>query len=260
MSHEPDAGHYARKQILCPSRLIAWAHRRRFDTALQLSKIFSGKNVLDLGCGDGTFLHMLLQQDWAPNFAVGAEITTDLVDDCTRRLGAVEQLRFLSVEDLESPDYQAAFDGVFCMEVLEHVIDVDEVLDQLRRLVSPDGRVLISVPVEIGLPMLVKQSARRVAGWMGVGDYPGTTPYTITELLAGLVAGPRQHLDRPVHVSPEGHRFFDHKGFNWKLLREKLSSRFTIERATASPITWLPPQLGSQCWFLLRPQTPSASK
>lgn len=252
MSQETAPGHYARKQILSPSRLIAWAHRRRFDTALRLSKPFADKKVLDFGCGDGTFLAMLMRQSWAPASAVGAEISEDLVDDCTQRLSNVPALTFVSTQELDDPEHAQMYEGVFCMEVLEHVIDVDSVLDQIGRLVASGGRILISVPVEIGLPLLVKQTARRVAGWMGVGDYPGTTPYTSRELCAGLLAGPSQHVARPVHVGQNGEKFHDHKGFNWKLLREKLRARFDIELTTASPLSWLPPQLGSQCWFLLR--------
>ena len=209
--------------------------------ALRLSKQFVGKKVLDLGCGDGTFLAMLMEQKWAPSNAVGAEISAELVDDCRERLFNVSNLTFVSTEELDHNDHEHAYDAVFCMEVLEHVFDVETVLERVKRLVAPNGRVLISVPVEIGLPLLVKQTARHVAGWMGVGDYPGTTPYTLRELCAGLFAGPRQHVNRPVHVGENGEKFHDHKGFNWKLLREKIRAEFEIELTTASPLSWLPP-------------------
>lgn len=53
------AGHYERKQLLSKDRLIAWSHRRRFETGLRLAGAFAGGRVLDYGCGDGTFLAML---------------------------------------------------------------------------------------------------------------------------------------------------------------------------------------------------------
>ena len=77
----PSAGHYAEKQLSSPSRLIAWSHRRRFEAALEMARPFAGQAILDLGCGDGTFLELLMQQDWAPTRAVGAEISEELVDD-----------------------------------------------------------------------------------------------------------------------------------------------------------------------------------
>ncbi|MFL6256238.1 MAG: hypothetical protein ACJ74T_14610, partial [Pyrinomonadaceae bacterium] len=114
------------------------------------------------------------------------------------------------------------------------------------------GRLVVSVPVETGLPLLFKQAARRVAGWRGIGDYPGTSPYTLGELWAGLFAGSRQHILRPVHTAADGTRFHDHKGFNWMRLRETLAESFGVERVLGSPIAWLPPHLGSQAWFVLR--------
>src|SRR5229473_6515732 len=80
-------GHYAKKQILCKDRLISWSHRSRFELGLQLAREFSGKRILDYGCGDGTFLAMLMAQEAPPAGAVGCEINASLVEDCNRRLG-----------------------------------------------------------------------------------------------------------------------------------------------------------------------------
>ena len=65
---------------------------------------------------------------------------------------------------------------VFCMEVLEHVVDGSPVLSGWRRLLAPGGALIISVPVETGVPIMVKQIVRRLAGWRKIGHYPGTTP------------------------------------------------------------------------------------
>jgi hypothetical protein len=138
------------------------------------------------------------------------------------------------------------------MEVLEHVTDPASSVERLARLVAPGGRLLVSVPVETGLPLLFKQAARRVAGWRRIGDYPGVTPYTAGELCAGLLAGRRQHIKRPVHTGDGGEQFHDHKGFNWMRLRETLSEKFHLERTLGSPVAWLSPHLASQAWFLAR--------
>ena len=66
-------GHYANKQIFCKDRLIAWSHRRRFETGLTLAARFAGRRMLDYGCGDGTFLALLDATAHAPAQAVGAE-------------------------------------------------------------------------------------------------------------------------------------------------------------------------------------------
>jgi SAM-dependent methyltransferase len=247
-------GHYARKQLLSASRLIAWTHRRRFETAVRLAREVGGTRVLDYGCGDGTFVALLMQDSNPPASAVGAEIAHDLIADCRSRLGHKSGLSFVSCDELDGGEHRGTYEAVFCMEVLEHVVDRGPVLDRLASLLARDGRLLVSVPVEIGPVLPVKQLARRVAGWRGIGDYPGTTAYTPGELLAGLFAGSRQRVERPIHVGADGARFHDHKGFNWRVLREELRLRLEIVRIVTSPVAWLPPLLASQVWLVTRPR------
>ena len=248
-------GHFAKKQILSKDWLISWSHRSRFQVGLVLAQQFAGKRVLDYGCGDGSFLTMLMNSDAAPSAAVGAEVSNEVVADCRARLGKHEGLSFVLNDELDTHAHQGAYDAVVCMEVLEHMLDVNFVVDRLVSLLAPAGKLLISVPVETGLPLVVKQCARRIAGWRGIGDYPGTTPYTPGELISGVLArATRQHIVRPIHENPDGSWVHDHKGFNWMLLRETLTRRFCIEKIVGSPITWLTPHLASQVWFIASPQ------
>jgi SAM-dependent methyltransferase len=245
-------GVFARKQIFCRAGLIAWSHRRRFQRALELARAVAGKRVLDYGCGDGTFLAMLMRGGHRPAGALGVELDERLVADCQRRFGGEPGLRFIHLRELERAEHAGAYDGVFCMEVLEHVVEVNPILDTLDRLLAPAGQLFISVPVEIGFPILIKQMARRVAGWRGLGDYPGTSPYSWSELCVSVFAGPRQHITRPLHRHPDGSAFHDHKGFNWRLLREGIARRFTLLQTVGSPLAWLPAGWASQVWLVLR--------
>jgi 2-polyprenyl-3-methyl-5-hydroxy-6-metoxy-1,4-benzoquinol methylase len=247
-------GHYASKQLFSKAGIISWSHRRRFQIGLELGRQFSGQRVLDYGCGDGTFLAMLLTSGSPPAMGVGSELLKPTVEECQSRLGG-PNLRFVLVDELEDT---GTFEGVFCMEVLEHIVEPDAILQRLERRLAPNGRLLISVPVEIGLPLIFKQIVRRVAGWFHIGDYPGIHPYTTAEIISGLFAGSRQHLQRPVVSNQWGLSFPDHKGFNWRAFRTILAQRFEIDRIVGSPLSWLPPQLGSQVWFILR-KKPAAS-
>jgi len=166
-------GHYAAKQIFCKDRVIAWSHRRRFATGLDLAKPFRGRRLLDYGCGDGTFLALLASSAARPAETVGAELDEYWVNDCRTRLGDGRGLSFVSIDSLDAPLHRGRYDAVVCMEVLEHVINLDPVIDRLWRLLAPGGTLLVSVPVETGLPLLVKQAVRRAAGWRGIGGYAG---------------------------------------------------------------------------------------
>src|SRR5262249_23603644 len=157
------------------STLISWSHRGRFATGLRLAQEVGSARVLDYGCGDGTFLAMLLDAESAEarpsalrpriEVAVGAEIHRSIVDDCRQRFTGHARLQFDLVDDLNAPDRQASFNTIFCMEVFEHVVEPAPILDRLHRLLVPGGSLVISVPIETGLPVVVKQVVRRVAGW-----------------------------------------------------------------------------------------------
>jgi SAM-dependent methyltransferase len=245
------AGHYAQKQIFSRDKLVAWSHSRRFRTGLALVREFRGKRVLDFGSGDGTFLALAMMSADAPAVATGAELTHEVVDDCRRRYREEPRLRFLRVPDLDTPEHARAYDAVFCMEVLEHVVDWNPVIGQMARLLAPGGKLIVSVPVETGVPVLVKQTVRCIAGWRKVGHYPGTTSYSWPELLSAVAAGNRQHVVRPVFDMGAGPAH-DHKGFNWRVLRDRLNRDFVVEQVLASPFSWLGPGLATQVWFICR--------
>ena len=244
-------GHYAQKQILSRDKLVAWSHARRFATALTIAREFAGKRILDFGSGDGTFLALAMMADSPPAAAIGAELLDDVVEDCRARYRAEPRMRFVQVASLDGPEHAKRYDAVFCMEVLEHVFDWEPELARMARLLTPGGTLVVSVPVETGVPVLVKQIVRTVAGWRKIGHYPGTTAYTWSELTAAVFAGPTQHVQRPVFDFGGG-PCHDHKGFNWRVLHERLSRQFDVTRVVASPFSWLGPGLATQVWFICR--------
>ncbi len=92
-------------------------------------------------------------------------------------------LRFDLVQEMDDEANYGHYDLITCMEVLEHVVDTRPVIDRLSRLLTPDGRLIISVPVETGAPLVLKQAARRIAGWRGLGDYRFVARYNWAELI-----------------------------------------------------------------------------
>ena len=44
------------------------------------------------------------------------------------------------------PFSDSTFDSVFCSEVFEHVFNLDEVLIEIKRVLKPGGKILITVP------------------------------------------------------------------------------------------------------------------
>ena len=245
-------GHYAKKQLRNPFALIRWSHQARFAKALRLAADLKGGRILDFGCGDATFLALLAASPNGPAEGVGAEIDAKVVESNRTRFADRPTLKFVLQSELNAPAHQEHYDAVTCMEVFEHVENQDIYLDLFVRVLRPGGRVIISVPVETGPAVVVKQAARQVAGWMGAPHYPGVSPYTWTELARSVFAGEQQHVVRPLHRSPEGFGSYCHKGFNWKVLRGKIAQRFEIVAMAASPVGWLPVGANSQVWISAR--------
>jgi len=247
-----EEGHYAKKQLRNPFALIRWSHHARFARAIKLAAPFKGLRLLDYGCGDATFLAMLMDSPHAPSQAVGAEIEDGVVESNRRRFASRTNLTFVLQSALTSPEHLGSYDAVSCMEVFEHVENQEACLELFCQLLRPGGRILVSVPVEIGLAVVLKQAARQVAGWMGAPHYPGVAPYTWSELSRSVLATEAQHIERPLHRDAHGFASHCHKGFNWKVLREKIARNFEITSIGASPVGWLPPALNSQVWISAR--------
>jgi 2-polyprenyl-3-methyl-5-hydroxy-6-metoxy-1,4-benzoquinol methylase len=244
-------GAYARKQLYSPSRLVRWSHSSRFARARALVAPYAGGRLLDYGCGDGTFLALV--HDLFPG-ATGADVDVAQTADCARRLTHLP-LTFTTTDRLDA-SHTGVYDVVTCMEVLEHCLDDERrrVVAELARLVRPGGVVIVSVPIEVGPSLAGKQVGRAIAAWRGLGDYRHRETYRPLELARMVLAVPGACIDRPSYsaVSSNGtsYRYFGHKGFDWRLLREELKQELEIQRTQFSPMPWMRSLLNSQVWFV----------
>ncbi len=268
MSHDPDAGlsavarsakvgraaleqgHYYQKQLGCDSSVIAWTHRARFEVGLGLIGT-SPATLLDYGCGDGTFMAMAADRigsGW------GADIDAGQVDEARRRLAGFTNLQFSTIAELAAPLHASAYDVVTCMETLEHCTDevVQIVLRDLARLVTPNGRVVISVPIETGPTFLLKFLVRRAAAWRGLSDYRFYESYSAGNALRMIFAGRGRPFPRPVYTDT-GSPYHSHYGFNWKVLRERVREHLQVEATHFSPLGFSRGLASSQAWFVCRP-------
>lgn len=94
--------------------------------------------VLDIGCGVGDFLHTMEQKGWE---TVGIEPSEEAKAIAKKRIKA----QVLDTEEQETLP-ENSFDLITMWHVLEHVDDLHWQLNQLERLVKPNGRVVIAVP------------------------------------------------------------------------------------------------------------------
>ncbi len=129
-----------------------FALRRRF----LLEHVAPGEQVLDVGCGEGQFASELLR---AGVRVVGIDVAeTPLLRARERDPGL--DLR-LTDADGPWPIEDASFDAVWAGETIEHVTDTAGWLSEVRRVLRPGGRLLLSTPAHGRLRVLWLALSRR---------------------------------------------------------------------------------------------------
>jgi 2-polyprenyl-3-methyl-5-hydroxy-6-metoxy-1,4-benzoquinol methylase len=220
-------------------RLFRFSHVRRFDHAADLLSVTDGSRLLDFGSGDGYLLELLAER------GIVAEVTAYepigfLQDQIRERISGIAFPVPIRILD-ETRDLPAgAFDRIACLEVLEHLQPAprDEVIEELRRLLAADGRLVVSVPVEVGPTAFVK--------------YAGAVLLTRKDRRYRPVEVLRATLGLPVERDPTM-RFLPHKGFDFRDLRRELRKGFRIRREVFSPMPMMRGALNAQVLWLLEP-------
>ena len=105
-----------------------------------------GERILDVGCGDGLDLFLAGHKDFTRELH-GIDIRKNLIDIADRKLVEVNKFFRLTVADVSKiPMESNYFDCVICGETLEHVSDDKAVVDEMLRVLSPGGTLIVSVP------------------------------------------------------------------------------------------------------------------
>jgi ubiquinone/menaquinone biosynthesis C-methylase UbiE len=128
-------------------------------TDFLLAHVSAGQEILDLGCGDGTFAARILTH--AEVSLTAADVAEGALARARVRLtrppapsGAVT---FVLVPfDGALPLGDNRFDLVWASEVIEHVADTGRWLSEVRRVLKPGARLLITTPNHTRLRLAVK--------------------------------------------------------------------------------------------------------
>ena len=135
-------------------RLYSTHHRREQSGGKRLKQAFlererarlfgewigQGKELLDLGCRDGTLTRHFL----AGNRVVGADIDAAALE-CARQEYGIE-VRKVNL-NTALPFYDERFDVVLLAETLEHLPYPRITLSEIRRVLKPDGVFMGNVPL-----------------------------------------------------------------------------------------------------------------
>ena len=139
----------------------------------------TGNCCIDFGCGSGIMLPFL---SGIFDSVYGIDLALDLADRFLFEIATSQKIKagniFLkkSLNELEILQHDA--DCILALDVLEHVPDPNEMIDNLVGLLSPRGKLFVSGPTENWLYRM----GRKIVGFRG--DYHRWNIYDIQKLLA----------------------------------------------------------------------------
>ena len=104
-------------------------------------EVRAGDRALDLGCGTGEFTAGLAQ---AGAVVVGVDVADAAIERARARHPGLD-FRLVPI-DGPLPFEDNSFDLVWASEVIEHVADTARWLSEVRRVLVPAGRLLVTTP------------------------------------------------------------------------------------------------------------------
>ena len=103
-----------------------------------------GRNVLDIACGEGYGSAVLAQ---VATHVVGVDIAPEAVNHARERYqGRFHNLEFVLGSATGIPYPDESFDLAVSFETIEHLSEQEAMLSELRRVLCPDGILIISTP------------------------------------------------------------------------------------------------------------------
>ncbi|MEN9322770.1 MAG: hypothetical protein RL699_550 [Bacteroidota bacterium] len=114
-----------------------WVKKRALNQKIQLLEKYQPNKgtLLDMGCGTGDFLQVAHQAGW---LVQGIE-----PNEKARQIAASKGVTFITGTP-EAADHQ--YDAITLWHVLEHLPNLEEQIKELKRLLKPNGTLVIAVP------------------------------------------------------------------------------------------------------------------
>ena len=117
----------------------AMEHLHRYAICLNLVK---NKKVLDIASGEGYGSFLLAKE---ASQVIGVDLAQEAINHA-KAAYPKENLQFLQGSILKIPGPDHFFDVVVSFETLEHVSDHEQTFAEIKRVLKPDGILIISTP------------------------------------------------------------------------------------------------------------------
>jgi ubiquinone/menaquinone biosynthesis C-methylase UbiE len=172
---------------------------------LALAGEVAGRRILDAGCGSGPLFAALRDRG---AIVTGFDKSAGMLELARRRLGDDADLQ---VADLGSPlpFPDGTFDDATASLVLHYLQDWGPALAELRRVLKPGGRLIVSVDHPFAINLMHREAGRKA-------DYFATCTYTFEWTMGGQTAL-MSFWHRPLHAMTDA---FTAAGFRIAVISE----------------------------------------
>ncbi len=141
-------------------------------------KEIKGINILDVGCAKGRFVKTLYEKG---TIISGIDITKNFIIMAKKK---VPRANLVSANAIEIPFKNNFFDGILCIEVIEHIPDTEKVIIEMLRVLKPGGKIIIidknifSLHFKYLIPTwLYKRIQEKRGKWMYPDNFPFKEKY-----------------------------------------------------------------------------------
>lgn len=116
-------------------------HFPRAEAILEALEVAPGHRALDLGCGNGWAARWMADRSAPGGSVQGVDLAPTMLERARDAATDRPDVDFLRASFDELPFEDGRFDRVFSMEAVYYADDLDRVLDEIRRVLRPDGRL-----------------------------------------------------------------------------------------------------------------------
>lgn len=222
---------YSQRLLQQGNPLTRLAHRSRFSAVLNLLGNTKYQQAIDYGCGDGWLLKTAYEQGIISS-GIGIDVADYMLEACQEMFTETPGFKFCKPEELSKVITPQSCDLIFCTETLEHIGNPEKALAEILTYSQPGATMIISVPIEIGPSLLLKQIGRYFANLKG--NY-GYEKYTLREIVSAAIMW-------DVESFPSSHSlkndYTAHKGFDYRKIEKLLSEKVKIQQRKFSPFPW----------------------
>tara|TARA_B110000977_G_C11088386_1_gene495703 strand:- start:6126 stop:6836 length:711 start_codon:yes stop_codon:yes gene_type:complete len=193
-------------------RNIPHIMRLRYQKKI-ISKIKPKKISLyaDVGCSTGYITH-ILSEILSPEVTLGMDFSENI--NSARKTYSNYSFERLDLNTIADFDVKADF--ITCFETLEHVGDLVNALENLKKLLDKKGILIISVPIEVGYVGVLKYLLKRLL-YRDSFPFPGSELNYIWDLLSG---------NDIMHYRKTASGYSSHFGFDYRVIDKMFETHF----------------------------------